>query len=270
MYNIQQKIKNWENELQEYKKYDYNDKLKNYETIKDCTINFFLNDWRKHNEINKEYKTDYDYNFCLTIYANDEIIIEENYGGHNNYSDYIDLIEEYAKHLPFVYLEIANIALCDEDGYGRFWCNVNDKTYYMEYEEDWNEYVNYKSLNEKEAYENQKKRRKNHEMFKRWDKIRPIMGSEEIIIAEIPISKKDKESMPFIIKEEISIMKHSEPKLYPNYFIWIEYFETKKGEEDLSIIEADPNFYGLINLTSNINWINIELLENLEELYDLN
>lgn len=99
--------------------------------------NFFLID-----------KKDGTYCYLLTIYGdNDDEIIEEDINWKFNkfdYTEFINYVESFAKYNDNVYIEIVDNDLVEKDGIGRFWCNVNEKTYDMSYEEDWNTYVNYK------------------------------------------------------------------------------------------------------------------------------
>lgn len=107
----------------------------------------------------------------------------------------------------------------------------------------------------------------NRKMFERWNKVRRIMTDEEIVIAEVITPEEEKKLMPDLIKEDISIMKHSDPELYPNYFMWSEYHDDSEGWR---MVDAAPNYKDLINLDANIKWINTELLEKLEKLHNLN
>ncbi|MBP5423042.1 MAG: hypothetical protein J6Y78_11430 [Paludibacteraceae bacterium] len=88
------------------------------------------------------------YHYLLTIYGDgDDDISEESFDGQFDKSDYtgfIDYVESFAQSNEDTYLEIVDVELADKDGYGRFWCDVNNRTYEMEYEDDWNVYVDYK------------------------------------------------------------------------------------------------------------------------------
>ena len=102
--------------------------------------NFFLID-----------KKDGTYHYLLTIYGDgDDDITEESFDGQfdkYDYTGFIDYVESFAQCNADVYLEIVDNDLVEKDGIGRFWCNVNERTYEMSYEEDWNTYVDYKREN---------------------------------------------------------------------------------------------------------------------------
>lgn len=103
---------------------------------------------------------------------------------------------------------------------------------------------------------------KNRNMFERWNKVRQTMSCEEIVIAEVIIPEEDKKYEPDHVKDEISIMKHGEPELYPNYFMWSAYRSDNKTWE---LIDAAPNYKDLISVHANIKWLNTAWLEDFEK-----
>ena len=145
---VKEEIEKWRKDVEEeLYLYEYNG------TFEDCFPNFFLLDQK-----------DGTYWYGMNIYdkgkigVDGNVILEYQFNGEYgqlkfdpiDYTEYVKFVETVAEYLDTVYIEIIDEELVDEDGYGRFWCNVNDKTYTMEYDEDWNNYVNYENItNEK-------------------------------------------------------------------------------------------------------------------------
>ena len=103
---------------------------------------------------------------------------------------------------------------------------------------------------------------KNIEMFERWDKIRPLMGSDFIHIA---IVHADDQEELGIERDDLYLIKAFDKDI-ENYFDWI---ATDKIGDTESVNGGCTNYKDLIQLETNIEWINTELLENLEVLYDI-
>lgn len=103
---------------------------------------------------------------------------------------------------------------------------------------------------------------KNREMFERWDKIRQKMGSYQIHIGIIHSDDQDELG---IKRDDLYITK-SLDKNGENFFEWL---VTFKNGEVYDNDGGSPNYEEVINIKADIEWINIEMLENLEELYDI-
>lgn len=107
--------------------------------INDCILNFFL----IHHHDTKEY-----YDSCLIIYYDEDNVMEETSFNDKinrlDFSKYIKFVEEFTKYNDNVFLEIVDFELAQKDGYGRFFAYVNDKSYIIEYDNDWNSYIDYK------------------------------------------------------------------------------------------------------------------------------
>lgn len=101
----------------------------------------------------------------------------------------------------------------------------------------------------------------NRAMFERWDKVRPKMGSYQIHIGIVHSIDKELFGLD---SDDLFIIKGFDYN--QNYFSWIA--TDKVGNSEA--MHEDYDFRKVIELNADIEWINIELLENLEELYDLN
>lgn len=103
---------------------------------------------------------------------------------------------------------------------------------------------------------------KNYEMFERWDKIRKRMSSYRIHIGIVHCN--DKKELD-IKRDDLYITK-SFDKDCQNYFEWL---VTFNNEEVYDNDGGSYKYEDVIDLNANIEWINIEMLENLEMLYDI-
>lgn len=103
---------------------------------------------------------------------------------------------------------------------------------------------------------------KNYEMFERWDKIRKKMNSYRIHIGIVHCD--DKKELD-VKRDDLYITK-SFDKDCQNYFEWL---VTFNNEEVYDNDGGSYKYEDVINLNADIEWINIEMLENLEILYDI-
>jgi hypothetical protein len=124
-------INNWKKEV--YYKWNIKD-INDKEFEEEAILNFFLIDKKNNN---------FDYLLEIINFPKDREPVWIDLPSFKNYKDFHKYVENIANYHNNVYIEIVDDELANEDGYGRFWCYVNDKTYDIEYENDWNIYNDY-------------------------------------------------------------------------------------------------------------------------------